>query len=347
MAHELTQQKSGKYEFAYIQRDGVAWHGLGQALPAAATPEEILEAAGLKWQVLRSPIYIADDRQVGLGAPITYEPIAGSVANVRSDTREVLGIVSDNYKTFQNGDGLRFMGTVVGEADGAIFHTAGSIRQGRKVFACARLPEHLYATPEDVIDQYLLLVNNHDGDGGLHLRWTTVRVVCANTLTAALAGAPRYEFSIRHVGDLDNAVETARKALGVGRRYFAAAGVIYQALSARQLSGAEFGGFLDHFMPIPVVDAVSSEGAVRERDRALAAPQAIAVLYDQGLGTELPGVRGTAWGAVNAAVEWAERVRPARQDGDARKGAGEVTTFGWAGQELRDRAFAAGQALLS
>lgn len=102
MAHELTQA-NGKWSFAYTGQ--APWHGLGQVLAAEATKDDMIKAAGLDWVVLPSPIYLDGDKL-----------IEGFRANVRSDTQAVLGVVSNAYKVYQNGDGFQFLDTVVGSA---------------------------------------------------------------------------------------------------------------------------------------------------------------------------------------------------------------------------------------
>jgi phage/plasmid-like protein (TIGR03299 family) len=333
MAHNLTYA-NGKYEFAYAGES--PWHGLGQRLPNVATKEDIMRAAGLEWTVLGEPLYLAG----GAAVP-------GFVANVRSDTREVLGVVSTDYRIVQNGDAFGFVEKLANTA-GAKYHTAGSIRRGRQVFATAKLPQSMTVVPTDVVEQYLLLVNAHDGSLGFHLRWTSIRVVCNNTLTAALHGKGDYQYTVRHVGDLDAQLAEAAKALGMATRYFEIAGQAYRALAAAELTAGTFETFLDGFLPVPLpsVDAPSSEAAVAERDRIILARDRVRVLYESGSGTEIPGVRGTAWGAFNAATEWIDRVRTAKKDGDLRQNASEAAVLG-VGQDLRDRAMASALAVIS
>ena len=333
MAHEITHA-NGKYEFAYS--GSAPWHGLGQRMPDVATKLDIMRAAGLEWTVVGEPIFLADGAQVG-----------GYVANVRSDTRETLGVVSDDYRLLQNGDAFEFCEQLARSA-GAKYHTAGSIRRGRQVFATAKLPQSIVVVPNDVVDQYLLLVNAHDGSMGFHLRWTPVRVVCNNTLTAALGGRATYQYTVRHVGDLDAQLSEARRALGMAERYFDAAGSTYRALAAVDLTAERFDAFLDGFLPVPQpsVDAPSSETAIAERDRIILARDRVRALFETGAGTEIACVRGTAWGALNAATEWIDRVRTARKDGELRVGAAEAAVLG-VGQELRDRAMAAALAAAS
>lgn len=331
MSHELTYHK-GRYEFAYTE--DAPWHSLGNFLKAVATKGEIIKAAGLLWTVVSEPLFLRDGARV-----------EGWVANVRADTRETLGVVSDEYRVIQNGDAFEFVEQLARSA-GAKYHTAGSVRRGRRVFATAKLPKSLVVVPDDVVDQYLLLVNAHDGTLGFHLRWTPIRVVCNNTLTAALHGHAGYQYTVRHIGDLDARLEEARSALGVAAQYFDAAGQAYRALAAKDLTAGRFEAFLDGFLPLPPVDAPSSEAAVAERDRLILARDRVRVLFEQGAGTEIPGVRGTAWAAYNAATEWIDHVRTARKNGELRKNAAEAAVLG-VGQELRDRAMAAALAILS
>lgn len=334
MAHEITYA-NGRYEFAYTGE--APWHHLGQRLPEAATKETILRAAGLDWTVCAEPLMLAADQA----------PVAGYVANVRSDTREVLGVVSTEYRLIQIGDAFGFVEQLATTA-GAKYHTAGSIRRGRQVFATAKLPASITVVPGDVVEQYLLLVNSYDGSTGFHLRWTPIRVVCHNTLTAALGRHAAYQYTVRHAGDLAAQLAEARQALGMARRYFDVAGERYRALAAKDLSAMELDRFLVTFLPAPelaVADTATRPAAEAQRERTLGARERIRALFETGAGTEIPGVRGTAWGAYNAATEWIDRVRTAKKDGTLRAGAAEAAVLG-VGQELRDRAVSAALALI-
>lgn len=328
MSHDLTYTR-GQYEFAYSGQS--PWHNLGQRMPHAANREDIMRSAGLNWVVLPSPIYLAGN-----------VPIPSHVANVRSDNGVVLGVVSADYRLVQIGEGLAFADELARSA-GAHYYTAGSIRQGRQVFAAAKLPTTTVVVPGDVVEQYLLLVNSFDGSTGFHLRWTPVRVVCNNTLTAALAGRASYQYTVRHVGNLASQLDQARSALGMAQRYFTVAGEAFKALAARDLTVENVQSFMGTFLPLPLqggdrtqVGQTSNTGHA-ERARAIAAREAVATLFESGTGTEIPRVRGTAWGMYNAATEYIDRVRTAKQDGTLRLGAASAAVLG-VGQELRDRA---------
>jgi phage/plasmid-like protein (TIGR03299 family) len=334
MAHNLSYS-NGKYEFAYTGES--PWHGLGQRLAAEATKDDIVKAAGLEWVVTPEPIFLADGT-----------PVPTHVANRRSDNHEILGVVSNDYRLVQNGEAFDFIDALADSA-GAKYHTAGSIRHGRQVFACAKLPSSLVVVPNDVVDKYLLLVNSHDGTTGFHLRWTTVRVVCNNTLTAALRGAASYQYTVHHRGDLADQLRVARQALGVADRFFDVAGIAYKALAARQINAMELDTFVSSFLPLPKV-SISQDLTIQEDDqnnraKVLEARTAVRVLFERGEGQTIPGVAGTAWAAYNAATEYIDRVRTSRNDGTMRRGAAAAAVFG-IGQDLRDRAMTSALALV-
>jgi phage/plasmid-like protein (TIGR03299 family) len=331
MSHEITNA-NGRHEFAYTGQS--PWHHLGQLIQGeAATKEEIMRAAGLDWTVFAEPIYLGDGSKV-----------PGYIANVRSDTRETLGVVSDEYRIVQIGDAFSFVDQVARTA-GAKYHTAGSIRRGRQIFASAKLPKSIVVLADDIVDQYLLLVNSYDASTGFHLRWTTIRVVCNNTLTAALRGSASYQYTVRHAGDLDSQLKEARKALGVADRYFEAAGQAYRALAAKDLSEMAVEQYLAKFLPLADVTLTESDDVQRERARVVEARNRIRAMFEDGMGTEIAGVKGTAWGLYNASTEWIDHVRTAKQDGEMRKGAAEAAVLG-VGQDLRDRAMSAALALV-
>ena len=91
----------GIFENDYIVsgRGEVPRHGIGAVLDGALTSDEAIREARLTWTVEQTPVFTADNFA---GA------IPGYIANVRSDTKEVLGIVSERYHVAQNKDVFMF-----------------------------------------------------------------------------------------------------------------------------------------------------------------------------------------------------------------------------------------------
>ena len=184
-----------------------AWHRLGVTVTEAQTSAEAIKLAGLDWTVEQWPLFA---RQGDAERAATDR-----VANVRTDTNAVLGVVSPGYRPFQNREAFEFFDAVVQDKL-AIFETAGSLRGGKHVWMLARLPQTLRAAPDDEVRPYVLLTNAHDGSRALRMIPTTVRVVCQNTLHLALSGAGVAEgLTVYHSESLPRRVAEARDKLRI------------------------------------------------------------------------------------------------------------------------------------
>ena len=69
--------------------------------------------------------------------------------------------------------------------EGAVYETAGSLREGKRVWLCAKLPKPINLVG-DQTDLYLMFTNSHDASSAVKVAVTPIRVVCQNTLTYAL-----------------------------------------------------------------------------------------------------------------------------------------------------------------
>jgi hypothetical protein len=68
------------------------------------------------------------------------------------------------------------------DAREAALHTAGSLRQGSRIWVLAKLNrDPLVIAEGDEVEKFLLLSHGHDGSLAVRCGFTPVRVVCANT----------------------------------------------------------------------------------------------------------------------------------------------------------------------
>ena len=198
------------------------WHGLGVVLDEyPRSIEQALQSAGLGWRVTHGDVLVVKRAEwtddVGTTHPPELIPAKGFKANVREDTGAVLGIVSADYEVVDNGDAFRFLDALIGSD--LHFETAGSLWGGRRVWVLARRPEYI-ELGGDRSATYIYVANSHDGSMAVTAAVTPIRIVCANTLGAALRQAEhgvsaQRTFRFRHTGNLAAKFAEARQVLGM------------------------------------------------------------------------------------------------------------------------------------
>lgn len=181
MPHALTERSNGLVEMAY--KGETPWHGLGQQLEAGKTIEEWTVAAGMDWRIKRSKVrYFADVN----GAQQLEIPDQHVL--FRNDTKAPLGIVSERFKVVQPFEVMEFFRDLTNDA-GFTMETAGTMFGGRRFWALAHIGESaIIRNHADAVGGYLLLCTGADGTLATQARFTTVRVVCNNTLGMAMPG---------------------------------------------------------------------------------------------------------------------------------------------------------------
>ena len=202
------------------------WHRLGVVLDDyPRSIDEALEKSGLGWKVRHGDVLVvtqpewADD--FGVKHPPDLIQAKGFKANIREDTGDVLGIVSDEYEVVDNKAAFGFLDALINSD--MHFETAGSLWGGRRVWVLARLPEYV-ELGGDLSATYVYVANSHDGSMAVTAAVTPIRIVCANTLGAALRQADhgvaaRRTFRFRHTGNLQAKFAEARHVLGMTINY--------------------------------------------------------------------------------------------------------------------------------
>ncbi len=235
MAHELEIQANGEARMMYA---GTApWHGLGTAVEKELTWEGAIRMAGLdRWNVVAVPVGAQ-------GLDGTWQEVAGRKAIMRGMDGQVFGIVTGAYEVIQNEEAGSFLEALVGEGL-AMFHTAGSLFGGRRVFVCCKLPDSLEIGP-DKVDKYLVAIWGHDGAMAFHVKWTPIRVVCWNTASAAfdIHGGKVHAtdcVSIVHRSNWKDRAAEAREALELTNLYYARVEECFQRLIARPYRDSDF-----------------------------------------------------------------------------------------------------------
>jgi len=278
-------------DWMFSGRGVVPWHEIGTVLDGVLTSEEAIKAARLEWKVNQVPVFASNN---------WAQAIPGFVANVRSDTKEVLGIVSDRYCVAQNKDVFAFGDELIGNTKGkSVYETAGSLWNGRRVFMLINMPKGRIVGDE--YQPYLCLSNAHDGSSSLQVFLTGIRVVCNNTLQAALQTAKR-KISIRHLGIMASRQEDAIRTMGAASKYFHDLEVFAEGLVGRKVS---IDKVLNRLFP------TSDEMSKRQLNGNNEVKELIKTLFKQK--DDLQNFKGTAWGAYQAIADYRSNAEPRRK----------------------------------
>lgn len=296
MSANITINKEGTAETFHVGK--TPWHGLGQKLDNPATAVEAIAAAHMDWEVESKPVYMPGANQGEMVA------IPNKQAIVRTDTQEVFNVFSRSYAPLQNRDAFGFFDKVVGEGQ-AIYHTAGSLGGGRKIWILAQLPGNLtIAGTNDEIERYILLSNSHDGTLAVSMKWTTVRVVCENTLMCALGGKGTH-FRTEHQGNIQNRVLEAREVLELSDTHFSFMMEKLNQLAATKMNQESLDMFLWDLYELDPELPLTDQFHLKQLNY-----QQTMELFETGRGNQDKGVRGTAWAALNAVTEFVDYYRP-------------------------------------
>jgi phage/plasmid-like protein (TIGR03299 family) len=209
MAHNINfNEKTGQHSFFSVQEK--AWHGLGQIVQDYPTSAEALKFAGLDFQVEKLP----NIHRLENGIEIISDT---SFFTYRPDTGAVLGDrLGKDYQVVQNTDAFSFFDSIVG-GDGIAYETAGALGQGERIFITAKLPDYIRVGNNDLIEKYLFLTTSHDGFGSITAAFTPIRIVCNNTLNAAMQNHTN-AVKIRHTSNAQDRLKQAHKVLGISNK---------------------------------------------------------------------------------------------------------------------------------
>lgn len=293
MAHELTINQDGQVEFAYLERDGLPWHGLGQAMPEGASIDEWRKQAGMEWRIQRSKVRYAVSRD----SSAEFEEMPDQHVLFRSDSKKPLGLVSEKYKVVQPSEVIEFFRDIA-KAGGLELSAAGTIFGGRRFWATAKIGEASPTSVKDKIGGYLLISTSADGSLATEVRRTTVRTVCQNTLAMAMKDAAA-SIKVSHKSVFDP--EQVKAFMGLNE-------AAWEAFKHQVVRLAN--------KPVTLEAAEATTAELLgggDKVYATAGYNKILDLFQgEAKGADFDGVNGSAWGLLNAYTEFVDHWSRAR-----------------------------------
>jgi len=235
MAHLIDNSKGFN---AFVSYAKPALHGLGSIFIERLNTLQALEHSGCNFDVLKLP----NIHSLPNGIELISEE---SFFTVRTDVNNVLGSrLGKDYTVLQNIEAFNLVDEIL-NAGTATIETAGAIDEGRKVFICLKANKDIIVDGSDVVKQYILITNSHDGSLALTVMSTNVRVVCNNTLSAALrVGGKSDKIRIRHTANAADRMKEAVKVLDLIKDNTEINTANYEAMKANIVSKEQM---LDYF----------------------------------------------------------------------------------------------------
>lgn len=273
----------------------VPWHGLGCELEKGTPLDGWIKAAGLDFTYESSPVCFEQGMEDQSGLFGQYDDFK---VLYRSDTHQPLSVVSKRYQVVQPREIVAFYADLT-DRFGFEMETAGVLKSGRKVWALAKTGNTFTLKGNDAVSAYLLLATACDGTLATTAQFTSIRVVCNNTLSIALGDTTGHQVKVPHRSVFDPVA--VKKQLGLSVSHWDAFMVRMKALSERRITFSEEEKFFEQLM-------TNAEG--KRNDKAI---YDLRYLYHgNGKGAQLPSARHTAWGLLNAVTEYVDHHKQAR-----------------------------------
>ncbi|MBC6112452.1 DUF932 domain-containing protein [Pedobacter fastidiosus] len=327
MAHNLNyNSETGKHSFFSVREK--AWHGLGTIVQDYPTSAEAMKFAGLDYTVEKRPLFTLDGQQMKLGQELDSQGITiGSEkdiivpnysATVRTDNDVVLGVVGKDYHVVQNIDAFSFFDGIVGGGEGIMYETAGALGKGERIFITAKLPSYIRVGKDDLIEQYLFLTTSHDGFGSITAAFTPVRIVCNNTLNAAMKTA-RNAIRIRHSSGASDRLSQAHTLMGISNKLGIEMEEIFNHWAKVRITDTETKKLIQLAMA-PNREVLSKLEKGIDDEASACYRNIVEEVFSYAMGNpsqSLETTKGTVFGAYNAVTGYFQNVRKFK-DSDAK-----------------------------
>jgi len=315
MAHQLEQM-------AYVGE--TPWHGLGNQLTQNQSIEIWAQQAGMDWRIESSDVsYMAkNDRGQSIIMPYEEQRVL-----YRSDTHAPLSVVSQRYQEVQPKQILEFYRDLT-EQSGFELETAGVLKGGKKFWALAKTGQTSALKCKDVSNGYILLATACDGTLATTAQFTSIRVVCNNTLAIALKGQNSSAGVVKVPHSTKFDAGKVKQQLGISVRAWDEHMYEMKQLSQRKVSQQEAEAYFDAVFNNTslsiaeqdegiiqfyrnVAQAQNNSSANKAEPNGRAMSKVMTMFNGHGRGAELSSAKDTAYGLLCSITEFCDHERRA------------------------------------
>ncbi len=281
--------------------NAVPWHGLGNNVQEDASIEEWQQQAGLDWSVSKRPVHFAGECVPGANNGI--HTFKDKFVLVRDTDSRPFSVVSGRYNPVQPKEILEFFRDLI-DTHGMTIETAGSLKDGKRIWALAKTGDAHKVLGSDLVNSYLLIATSYDLTFSTLAQFTSVRVVCNNTLQQSLNDYIS-RVSIPHFKDFN--ADQVHESLGLGRAQWGAFSQALDAIAKIKLSVSDAGLIIANALKIP--QDVEAPSPNRQHVMPI-----MRLFNGDAIGSDVVGQTG--WGLVNAVTEYVDHRKRARNQGN-------------------------------
>ncbi|OTL18376.1 DUF932 domain-containing protein [Acinetobacter pittii] len=300
------------------------WHGLGNPLSPNQPIEVWAQQAGMDWRIESSNVSYMAQNERGQSIIMPFEE---QRVLYRSDTHAPLSVVSQLFQEVQPMEILHFYKDLT-EQSGFELETAGVLKGGRKFWALARTGQSAALKGKDVSNGYILLATACDGTLATTAQFTSIRVVCNNTLAIALKGQNSNAGVVKVPHSTKFDAEKIKQQLGISVRAWDEHMYEMKQLSQRKVTQSEAAAYFDAVfnnttMSITEQDdniiqfyrEVATQAQANSKEKpepnAKSMSKAMEMFNGQGRGASLSSAKDTAYGLLCSMTEFIDHERRA------------------------------------
>ncbi|MHA3083233.1 DUF932 domain-containing protein [Acinetobacter sp. ANC 5383] len=304
------------------------WHGLGNSLTPNQPIEVWAQQAGMDWRIESSNVSYMAQNERGQNIILPYEE---QRVLYRSDSHAPLSVVSQRYQEVQPLEILEFYRDLT-EQVGFELETAGVLKGGKKFWALAKTGQTSMLKGKDVSNGYILLATACDGTLATTAQFTSIRVVCNNTLAIALKGQSSSAGVVKVPHSTKFDAEKVKQQLGISVRAWDEHMYEMKQLSQRKVTQTEAAAYFDAVfnntslsladqddsiiqfyrnVATQAQNPTTSKAENKAEPNGRAMSKVMTMFNGQGRGAELSSAKDTAYGLLCSITEFADHERRA------------------------------------
>jgi phage/plasmid-like protein (TIGR03299 family) len=303
MSHELAKSfATDEFRFKYRKRNSApkVWHDAAtETTPWIVDPDlpTVIHDLEAYVDILLRPIFDSKGNKIE-ELKETWRPHCDVTGNALLDDEgnplgARLGIVGPSYTIVQDHEVVNWFRPWI-DGKVATIETGGALFGGSRFWLLARLSKDAAdVVPGDAIEQYVMVINGHDGRLSFWPVPTTIRVICNNTAEIAMRSHLAKRFKRRHNAHIHLRIEEVREEVEEMEGLFLDNLEKFKALAAADVKSEKD---LKTYFQMVLKSKVDPDEEIKD-DGKRPLPTLMRLFNGEGTGLDIKGVANTYWAA--------------------------------------------------